>query len=158
MSIKIIRNVVAILSGLVLAPQASALSLDFEGLQDLEEILEFYNGGAGSLGSSGVDYGISFSAGAQAIIDSDATDADGTGSFANEPSSDTIAFWQEGSLLMNVNGGFDTGFSFFYSSSTEATITVYDALNGGGNALGTIDLLAQFDTDCEGDPTGVFIS
>jgi hypothetical protein len=153
-NIKIIRNAVTILTALVLAPQVSALSLDFEGLQDQEDILEFYNGGTGSLGSSGVDYGISFVEGAQALIDSD---AGGTGSFANEPTADTIAFWLTGSdLLMNVVGGFDTGFSFFYSSKTDATVTVYDAPDGGGSALGTIDLSAQYNIGCGGDPTGDF--
>lgn len=148
MSIKKIRNAVVILPTLVFTPQVSALYLDFEGLQDQEEVLDFYNGG------SGIDYGISFGAGAQALIDSD---AGGTGDFANEPTGDTIAFWLTGSnLLMNVDGGFDTGFSFFYSSSTAATVTVYDALNGGGSVLGTIDLLAQHTSACVGDPNGVF--
>ena len=156
MSIKIVRNAVAILSALVLAPQAGALSLDFEGLKNQEDVLEFYNGGVGSIGSSGVDYGISFTAGAQALIDSDVVGPTG-GDFANEPTGDTVAFWLTGSdLLMNVAGGFDTGFSFFYSSSTVATVTVFDALDGGGNSLGTIDLLAQHNIGCEGDPTGVF--
>ena len=154
MSIKMIRYAIAILSGLIFAPQASALSLDFEGLKDQEDIRDFYNGGTGHLGSSGVNYGISFGEGAQALIDSD---AGGTGDFANEPSSDTIAFWQLGSnLLMNVADGFDTGFSFFYSSSTVATVTVYDAIGGTGSILGTIDLLAQFDDACVGDPKGDF--
>ena len=154
MSIKMIAKAVAIMSGAVFTAQASELSLDFEGLQDQEDILEFYNGGTGSLGSSGVDYGIGFGEGAQALIDSD---AGGTGSFANEPTGDTIAFWLTGSnLLMNVAGGFDTGFSFFYSSSTAATVTVYDALDGGGISIGTIDLLAQHDIGCVGDPTGEF--
>ncbi len=155
MRIKIMRNAVAILPFLVLAPQAGALSLDFEGLQNIEDVLDFYNGGSGDSESSGVDYGISFSTGAQALIDSDVVGSNG-GDFANEPTGDTVVFWQEGSLLMNVAGGFDTGFSFFYSSSTEATITVFDALHGGGNSLGTIDLLAQHNIGCEGDPTGVF--
>src|SRR3712207_7981089 len=34
--------------------------LSFEGLKDTEQVLEFYNGGAGSLGSTGPDYDISF--------------------------------------------------------------------------------------------------
>ena len=154
MNIKMIRNAAAILLGLALAPQVNALALDFEGLQDQEHILDFYNGGTGSMGSSGVDYGVSFNSGAQALIDSD---AGGSGNFANEPSADTIAFWLSGGdLLMNVAGGFDTGFSFFYTSSTVATVTVYDGLGGTGNVLGTIDLIAQYNDNCVGDPNGAF--
>ena len=154
MSIKIVRNAAAILLGLALAPQVNALALDFEGLQDQEAILDFYNGGTGSMGSSGVDYGVSFDANALALID---FDAGGSGNFANEPSADTVAFWLAGSdLLMNVAGGFDTGFSFFYSSSTVATVKVYDGLNGTGNIIGEIDLIAQFDENCAGDPNGTF--
>lgn len=153
-----IKFYVGILGSLLafgMASHASALVLDFEGLQDQEQILDFYNGGTGSLGStSGVDYNISFAAGAQALIDSD---AGGSGNFANEPSGDTIAFWLTGSsLVMNVLNGFDTGFSFFYTSSTAATINVYDGLNGTGNILGSINLSAQYTDNCTGDPTGIF--
>ena len=132
-----------------------ALVLTFEGLKDIENILDFYNGGTGSLGSSGPNYGVSFGPSALAIIDSD---AGGGGNFANEPSPDTIAFWLSGaSLVMNVAAGFDTGFSFFYSSSTAATITVYDGLNATGNVLGQLNLIAQYrDNNCTGDPFGAF--
>ncbi|MEY3334729.1 MAG: hypothetical protein RLZZ176_3032, partial [Cyanobacteriota bacterium] len=40
---------------------AQTILLDFEGLKDTEQILNFYNGGTGSLGSSGINYGVSFS-------------------------------------------------------------------------------------------------
>jgi hypothetical protein len=154
MNMKMIRNAAAILLGLALAPQVNALALDFEGLQDQEQILDFYNGGTGSAGSSGVNYGVSFTSNALALIDSD---AGGTGNFANEPTGDTVAFWLSGNdLLMNVAGGFDTGFSFFYTSSTVATVNVYDGLNATGNLLGSINLLAQHDDGCVGDPNGTF--
>ena len=141
---------------MVLTGQASAVvtQLTFEGLQDQEQILDFYNGGTGSMGSAGPNLGVSFGSSALALIDAD---DGGIGNFANEPSPNTIAFWLGGtSLIMNVSGGFDTGFSFFYTSSTAATVTVWDGLDATGNLLGSIDLIAQFNDDCVGDPTGTF--
>jgi len=140
--------------GMTFTSSAIAEVLSFEGLQDLEEVLEFYNGGTGSMGSSGPNIGVSFTAGALAIIDSD---DGGSGNFANEPSPDTIAFFPTAnSLVMNVAGGFKTGFSFYYSSSTVAAVTVYDGLDATGNILATINIDAQFSDDCTGDPTGAF--
>lgn len=135
--------------------QANAVQvLTFEGLQDIEEILEFYNGGTGSLGSGpGPNYGISFTPGGLALID---FDAGGSGNFANEPSPDTIAFFLSGpSLLMNVPAGFSTGFSFFYSSSVAGTVTVYDGLNATGNVLGNVNL-SPVTMSGIGDPTGFY--
>jgi hypothetical protein len=141
----------------ILASPAQAqtvFTLDFEGLQDQEQVLEFYNGGTGSLGSSGPDYGVSFSPEALALIDQD---AGGSGNFANEPSPDTDVFFLEGSsVVMNVAAGFTTGFSFFYSSSASATVVLYDGLNATGNVVAQVELVAQFDVNCSGDPTGDF--
>jgi hypothetical protein len=147
--------VVAFLLVAVQPAQAAVFNLTFEGLQDQEQILEFYNGGTGSAGSSGTNYGISFGDGALSLIDAD---SGGTGNFANEPSGDTIAFWlSSGGLVMNVAAGFDTGFAFYYTSSTAATVTIYDGLDKTGNVLGTIDLIAQHTANgCTGDPTGTF--
>src|SRR4030067_2436143 len=88
---------------------------DFEGLQNLEPINDFYNGGTGACGSSGgTNYGIAFTNTSLAVI---AQDAGGTGNFANEPSPSTILFFLNAvGALMNVAAGFDTGFSFFYTS------------------------------------------
>lgn len=140
----------------LLSTQAAAavFQLTFEGLQNQEQVQEFYNGGTGSLGSSGPNYGVSFSSSGLALIDSD---AGGSGSFANEPSASTIVFWQAGpSVVMNVAAGFTTGFSFYYSSSTAATVTVYDGLNATGNVLATINLSAQHTSACTGDPSGTY--
>jgi hypothetical protein len=118
---------------------AQIITLDFEGLQNLEEIREFYNGGTGSLGSSGTDYGISFSPNSLAIIDDD---AGGTGNIGGLPSPVTVAFFLSGTAdIMNVADGFDTGFSFFYSAvNNPGFVNVYDGLGGTGNLLATINL------------------
>lgn len=134
---------------------AQVYQLTFEGLQPGELVQNFYNGGTGSLGSSGPNYGVSFSDTALAGVDSD---VGGNANMANEPSPDTVVFWMSGgSVVMNVPAGFSTGFSFYYSSATAATVTVYDGPDATGNVLATINLAAQHDGNgCTGDPTGTF--
>ena len=144
-----------LLMALAMPLSIQAQVLDFEGLKDQEDILDFYNGGTGSQGSSGTNFGIGFAAGALALIDAD---DGGGGNFANEPSANTIAFFLgQAQLTMNVFAGFSTGFSFFYTSSTVASVTVYAGLNATGAILGVLNLAAQHTgNNCTGDPTGTF--
>jgi hypothetical protein len=118
---------------------AEIITLDFEGLQNLEEIREFYNGGTGSLGSSGTNYGISFSPNSLAIIENV---AGGSGNIGGLPSPVTAAFFLSGTAdIMNVEDGFDTGFSFYYSAvNSPGFVEVYDGLDGTGNLLARLDL------------------
>ena len=135
-----------------LRASADPVTLNFEGLRDLEQVLNFYNGGTGSLGSSGPNYGISFSSSAFALIDQD---NGGSGNFANEPSSSTVLYAPN--EVMNVYGGFNTALTFFYASQFPSSVTVYDGFNGLGNVLGTIGLNANGPFgDCTGDPQGDF--
>lgn len=133
---------------------AAPVTLTFEGLKNMEAVNNFYNGGVGSQGSSGTNYGLSFSTDSLAIIDSD---AGGGGNFANEPSASTILFFTNSSAVLNSESGFTGGFSFFYTTTTAtATVDVYDGLNKTGNKLGSISLAALGSAGCSGDPTGAF--
>lgn len=145
----------AMSASLLLANQSSAavIVLDFEGAGNQAQILNFYNGGTDSQGNSGINYGIQFGSNALSIIDAD---AGGGGNFANEPTPDTVMFFLTGTAILNYAPGFDTGFSFFYSSSTPASVNVYDGLNGTGNLLATLSLTAQHTSNCSGDPSGTF--
>lgn len=130
---------------------AAIIVLDFEGLPNLAAVGDFYNGGPPA---GGTNYGVSFSPATLAIIDAD---AGGSGNFANEPSPNTIMFFLDANnAILTLAAGFDTGFSFFYTSSVATTVTVYDGLNGTGNVLGTLVLSAQHTDNCTGDPTGTF--
>jgi hypothetical protein len=151
--ITVVCGAAAALAMTATASSASTITLTFEGLKDQEQILDFYNGGTGSAGSSGTDYGISFGNSALALIDSD---AGGNGNFANEPSPSTIAFFNSGGdLVMNVPAGFTTGFSFFYTAAFPGSVAVYDGLNATGTLLGTVPLSAQSSScGAGGDPTG----
>ena len=137
-------------TGMLAATSASAtvVTLDFEGIGDFNPVGNFYNGGAGT------NYGIQFSPATLALVDAD---AGGNGNFANEPSPNTIMFFLDASnAILDVAAGFDTGFSFFYTSSTAASVNVYDGLGATGKLLATLNLAAQFSQDCSGDPTGGF--
>ena len=113
---------------------SSTIILNFEGLGNLDPILQFYNGGVSGDGYSGINYGVYFSTNALGIIDSD---DGGTGNIANEPSPITAMFFLEGdAAIMNVPAGFTTGFSFYYSANvSEGTVSVYDGLEGQAPCL-----------------------
>lgn len=135
------------------AAQAAPIVLDFEGAGNLANLNNFYNGGTDSLGNSGTNYGIAFGANTLSIIDED---AGGNGNFANEPTPSTIMFFLTGSAVLNYAPGFTTGFSFFYSSATAASVVVYDGLDATGNVLATLNLASQFNDGCVGDPSGAY--
>lgn len=134
----------------MMAPAMAAppIVLDFEGIANNTAVGNFYNGGAGT------NYGVQFSPATLALIDSD---AGGTGNFANEPSANTIMFFlDKNNAILDFAAGFNTGFSFFYTSSTAAAVTVWSGLGGTGTLLGTINLVAQYTNNCAGDPNGTF--
>lgn len=123
-------------------PAMAADVLDFEGVANGGQVGSFY----------GPNY--VFSPSALGLVDAD---AGGDGNFANEPSPNTIMYFSDANnAILNAINGFTTGFSFFYTSSTAATINVYDGLNGTGNILASLNLVGQFNDNCAGDPNGGF--
>ena len=152
---KLLGAVALLVGGLVgqMPAMAAPIVLTFEGAGDFGHINDFYNGGTDSLGNSGTNYGIHFGTNTLSLIDAD---AGGNGNFANEPSASTVMFFLTGTAVLNYAPGFDTGFSFFYSSSTAATVNVYDGLDATGNLLGSLNLTAQGFQNCSGDPSGQF--
>lgn len=137
------RTMVAV-AALAMAGTANAtVLLDFEGVGDNVAIGNYYAG-----------QGVTFGPNALGLVDAD---AGGSGNFANEPSGDTIMYFTAGSAILNYAAGFNTGFSFYYTSSTSATVNVYDGLNGTGNLLATLNLSANYQNGgCAGDPSGGF--
>lgn len=145
----------AVSISLLLAGTATAapIVLDFEGVGDLAAVNDFYNGGTDAAGNSGTNYGINFSGTSLGIVDSD---AGASGNFGNEASPSTVLFFTSGgAATMNVAAGFDTGFSFFYSSSQLGFVNVYDGLDATGNLLASLQLTATVGA-CSGDPSGSF--
>ena len=131
---------------------ANTVTLTFTGLQNVEAIDNYYNGGSGGSGSTGgPNYGVSFTPDSLAIISADVTG--GTGNFDNvpPPATNTIAFFLTGSGdTMNVAAGFNTGFSFYYAAPYyTGTVDVYSGLNGTGTLL-SADVLAETGAFCNG--------
>ena len=125
-------------------PKSDLIVLDFEGLGNSQPILDYYNGGFGGGGfGPGPDYGVTFSGATLSLI---SQSAGGTGNFMNEPSPSTIMFFlDENNSIMNVEAGFEVGFSFYYTSNTEpGSVEVYDEAGGTGNLLATFNLPPLF--------------
>jgi hypothetical protein len=130
----------ALLVSLLSASRGSAQTLTFEGLQNEEGVANYYNGGYGSLGSGpGPNFGITFGSDALALVQ----DQDGgSGNVANLPSGETCAFFLNGAGdVMDVAGGFNTGFSFYYCAINDpGQVNVYSGLDDTGTVLATLNL------------------
>jgi hypothetical protein len=133
------------------APAHAVVTLTFEGINssypstNYANILEYYNGGLSSQGTTGTDYGISFSDNALAIclnsIGSSCSNTSRGG--VGDPASQLggLFFLSGTETYLNYADGFDTGFSFNYVSfSFAGSVNVYDGLNGTGNILATLNL------------------
>jgi len=141
-------------AGVLACVGANAQVLTFEGLQNLEPILNYYDGGMGGFGSGpGPNYGITFGADSLAIIDSS---SGGTGNTGNDPSGHTIAFFLSGpGDVMDKASGFTTGFSFYYAALYAGSVDVYSGLDGTGSLLASLSLSPTSDVYYNWVPVGV---
>ena len=127
------------------AAGASTVVLDFAGVANPSNdafVNGYYNGGTSSDGNSGTNFGVAFSPNALAINNY---------SGCCEPDSPTkgILYFLEGaSVNINVAAGFDTGFSFFYSSAAVSNVSVWSGVDGTGTLLGTLSLAGQNNANC----------
>jgi hypothetical protein len=144
----LIRTVVGaaalIAASMAAAPAFAAVEvLNFAGLngESEEGPANFYNGGSGSLGSTGgPNYGISFG--------NDTITCNGqpggrcnTAQIPGGPGANIVFFLTGSGDIMNVAGGFDTGFSFYYSAvNNPGSVNVWSGLNGTGTLLATLNL------------------
>jgi hypothetical protein len=138
--------------------QAENIVLDFEGVGDLAPVSDFYNSATDGASNLGINKGVHFSNDAYGIIDLDVNMDLFHGNFANEPSASTVLIFREGgSATMNVETGFDSSFSVFYSSSRPSTIKIFDGLDGTGNQLASMTLVANHkNQNCTPDIFGDF--
>jgi hypothetical protein len=136
---------------LATAADAAIVSLNFEGIalsypdSGTVEILEFYNGGTSSAGTSGTNFGVSFGRNALQIClnsTSDFCSNTSRGGVGDPGSRRGALFFLSGTeTFLNYAAGFTTGFSFNYVSLNFAgSVGVYDDLNGTGNLLATLNL------------------
>lgn len=125
-----------------MSASAAVVSLDFEGVGDLNPVGNFYNG-----------LGVTFSPNALGLVDAD---AGGSGNFGHEPTPNTVLFFLTGpAATLDYAPGFTTGFSFYYSAvNNPGFITVWDGPGGTGNILATLNLPTT--PSDGGDPSGTF--
>ena len=126
------------------APAFSAtLTLDFEGATSYASVADFYNGGTDSAGASGPNYGISFGGDALAL-----TNDPSAPNFSNAPTPGTILAPVGPDAALNSVAGFSGLTSFYYSSASDTSVSVFSGLNGTGSLLGTFSLLANAQNGC----------
>jgi hypothetical protein len=111
--------------------------LTFAGLQEGEQVQNYYNGGLGSLGSGpGPADGITFTADAVVLNDQK--------HYVGEPSPPEVLLLGDNSVpggagvsfTMNVAGGFAPDLSFYYGSiDAPAVVEIWSGLNGTGTML-----------------------
>ena len=136
--------------GAILVPSAHAtpVLLTFAGLQDLQAIGNYYNGGAGT------NYGVSFSSDVFALK---SVFQGGAGGFSADPTN-TPAMFIMGNTganvtgTMNVGPGFSNGISFFYTGAFQETVTIWSGANGTGTVLATMNLSPN-NGSCVGFPS-----
>lgn len=154
-------------------PCSASVTLTFDGLQDLEPILGYFNGDYGGMGSGpGPQWGITFSEDAVNVL---SADDGGHGNFATSPVLDYpnganpnvgIAAFLTGSMVIDVPAGFDAPLSFWYMSIMGGTVVTFYNQPGGaagvddgtgtriyGDVLGSTELTSTYDDTPE---DGVF--
>jgi hypothetical protein len=149
---KVLSRLFPFLAALTLfaSPAHAIIVLDFEGVNATYPsgyafVQNFYNGGTSSDGTTGTNFGIGFTANAQAIcLNTPGISCSNTsrGGLGNPASALGALFFLDGSeTFMNVSAGFDTGFSFFYTAvNVPGSVSVFDGLGGTGNLLATLAL------------------
>ncbi|HVN19448.1 MAG TPA: PEP-CTERM sorting domain-containing protein [Dongiaceae bacterium] len=137
----------------------SGVLLQFQGLNDLQAVGDFYNGGG--LAAT-PNYGVSFSSNVLAMksaclaLPCQSNPGPGSGNFVRTPVGNTAIFINGGmgsavTATMNVAPGFSSGFNFFFTAgftgNQAETIKIWSGNNGTGTVLATI-ILANNNASC----------
>ena len=141
----------AMLAGAATSASANGVVvLNFEGVNatypsGFAQVLDFYNGGTSSDGTSGSNYGVSFSSNALAIcLNTPGVVCSNTSRGGVAPGSEKggLFFLEGAETILNYGAGFTTGFSFNYAmpNTPGGAVRVYDGLDGTGSLLGSITL------------------
>jgi hypothetical protein len=128
--------------------QASPVEfLNFNYLQDLQQVGNFYDGGSSQAQNLGIIFSTNFY-GLKPIS------VGGSGNFTADPTGTPAIFINgtTGSMVtgtMNVTNGFSSGINFFYTAAFQETVKIWSGLGGTGSLLATITLFAN-DASCSG--------
>jgi hypothetical protein len=122
------------------------VTLNFNTLIVGEQVLNYYDGGFGSLGSGpGPNFGVTFTPDVVIVPE-------------GVPFGNVLQGAQVSSGgIMDVNGGFSGPFSFYYSSGSGA-VQLFSGLDGSGTQVGTIALAPEAGFFPAGNPEPFFES
>jgi hypothetical protein len=139
------RNVISFLTLLSLTALSARADLDFNHLQVGEQVLGYYDGGFGSLGSGpGPMLGITFTSDFVTVPQG----VFGPPLRAEELTGNTGT--------MDITSGFAGLFSFYYTNSdVTGSVSFYSGLNGGGALLDIIPLAPEAGFFPAGGPEAV---
>jgi len=159
-----LSSLVVVLAAISLPASAAVIDLTFENIAtyphpNTVQILDFYNGGTSSVGTTGPNYGVSFPANALNICLNTLSSVCSNTSRGRQgdPNSQLGAlFFLSGSnTFVNVPGGFTTGFSFNYTAiNVGGTVNVWSGLNGTGSLLASWNLPVTPSGPCVGYGAG----
>ncbi len=136
-------------TALTAVAHAAVVDLNFEGINSTYPsgfafINGYYDGGTSSDGTSGPNYGVTFSPNAQAICLNSLTvvcSDTSRGGLAPSSAEGALFFLSGGDTDIDVAAGFTTGFSFNYTAPFDTgTVTVWSGLDGSGTMLASFDL------------------
>ena len=120
-----------VLLGVSMANADLIASLDFNDLQIGEEVLGYYNGGLGSLGTGpGPNLGITFTSDFETVA---------IGVFGPPEQAEEL---KSASGTMDLAAGFSGAFSFYYDnlSGVPGNLLLYSGLHGTGSLVGELSL------------------
>jgi hypothetical protein len=132
------------------AANAAVVVLDFNGVANPNNVAtvgDYYNGGTSGDGNTGTNYGVAFTPNALAINSYNG---------CCSPDPGILYFLSGGAVNISYAAGFTTGFSFYYSSASTSSVTVYDGVGGTGNVLATINLVGQANSNCPPNSSGYY--
>jgi hypothetical protein len=111
--------------------------LTFEGLNQGQQVANFYNGG-------GSNVGVSFTANAYALTHGNYGGGEPTAPTVMALTDLTGTTGSPITVTMNVPGGFDTAMSLYYTAidQTSQKVDIWSGLNGTGTKLATLPLPA----------------
>ena len=137
MNLKLISALAA--GALFAAPTfAATVTVDFEGVGSFSSIDGYYNGGTDTSGGHGPNLGLSFG------LDALGLSNDELGPYySNAPTPGTVMAPVGSDAALSAVIGFTGQASFYYSASANTTVSAYSGLNGTGELLGTVQLLAN---------------
>jgi hypothetical protein len=155
--------VVVLFAATVASARAATVDLTFEGIAPYPNgsnvfIQNYYNGGTSSSGTSGTNYGISFSGNALDLCLNSLTvvcSNTSKGGLGDPNSQENALIWLSGSdAYLDDPAGLTTGFSFTYTAPYfGGSVGVYSGVDGTGTLLATLALPTTA-SDCPGYDAG----